>query len=112
MQHVMETVKTTSSWWVRIYIAGPAEVLKQVCREHCFNKGDCVNVMETDYIYTGGQESGVIVEWINYGRFPRNEKQMLDIATHLAQKLMVAGCQNSYSIVTPDDSFYCSRKRP
>ena len=104
-------VKTTTAFWVKIYIAGPVEVYKQICREHCFAKGDCVTFTETDYIYTGGEESGVIIEWINYARFPRTEKEIWDAASELAKQLIEAGCQSSYSIVSPKDSIYCSRRK-
>jgi hypothetical protein len=41
-----------------IYIAGPVAKIESVCRKFC-ERGMCVTVTPTTYIYTGGSEGGV-----------------------------------------------------
>ena len=98
------------SYWARIYIAGPISEIEQVCREFVLEVGLCVTVTPTKYIYTGGEETGVIVELINYPRFPSTPDEVNNKALTLADKIMVQTCQGSYTIVTPDETVYYSRR--
>ena len=66
-------VKEVDTYWVRIYMAGDLQIAKHICREFCM-VGLCINISETDYIYTMGEEIGFCVELINYPRFPATEK--------------------------------------
>jgi hypothetical protein len=81
-----------------IYIAGDLEQAKQTCREWCMRVGGCVTVEPVAYIYTGGEETGVRVGFINYPRFPATE----DI-------LRSRAC-DSYSIVGPRETEWFSRR--
>ena len=93
-----------------IFIAGDIEQAKQVCREHCLSVGLCVTVEPVAYIYTGGEEAGVRVGLINYPRFPATSENIAEKARTLADLLMHRLCQNSYSIVGPDQTTWFSRR--
>lgn len=93
-----------------IFIAGDLAKAKQICREFCFEIGLCVTVAPVDYIYTGGEESGVRVGLINYPRFPVDKLELENKAYQLAQKLMFGLCQHSFSIVGPEKTEWFSRR--
>jgi len=76
------------------------------------NVGACVTVESVDYIYTGGEESGVRIGFINYPRFPADSSHILESAKGLAELLMMDMCQHSYSITTPETTFWRSRRAP
>ena len=63
--------------------------------------GACVTVEPIDYIYTGGEEAGVRVGFINYPRFPSDCETLRARAADLAERLRQRLCQHSYSIVGP-----------
>jgi hypothetical protein len=68
-----------------------------------------VTVTPTDYIYTGGGEAGVIVEIINYPRFPSEPADITQTAVDLGMTLMHKLYQRSFSVVTPDDTVRYTR---
>ena len=95
-------LQTTNSYYARIYIAGDVSHAKRICAKWVTKHGGCVNVSETEYIYTGGQEKGIIVEFINYPRFPVDSYQLTVKAKELGDILRKKLSQRSYSIQTPD----------
>ena len=101
---------TNYTWWARIYIAGSVAVARQTCSRVAMSIGLCVTVTKTDYIYTGGQESGVIVELINYPRFPKETYEITAQAMTLASTLMVDLYQGSASVMTPQKTVWMSRR--
>ena len=105
----MET-KTEETIRVDIFIAGDLQQAKQVCREWCLEVGACVTVEPVDYVYTGGEEAGVRIGFINYPRFPSNQFEIVDKANRLADLLMNRLCQHSYSIVGPSHTTWVSRR--
>lgn len=104
------TKKTAPTIRIDIFIAGDILQAKQVCREYCMEVGACVTVEPVDYIYTGGQEAGVRIGFINYPRFPTDVWGIKDKAGELARRLMERLCQHSYSIVCPDETIWHSRR--
>lgn len=106
----MVTMTTAPTIRFDIFIAGDVDQAKQVCREHCFDVGLCVTVEPVTYIYTGGEEAGVRVGLINYPRFPTDTATLHDKARGLADMLMHRLCQNSYSIIGPDETEWFSRR--
>lgn len=102
--------KKIQTYWANIYIAGPKDIIKQVCREYCMQVGLCVTVKDVDYIYTGGEEQGVEIGLINYPRFPSKEPEIFSQAIELGHKLMEKACQKSFSITTPTETHFYSRK--
>lgn len=103
-------IETTDSMRFDIFIAGDCDQAKQVCREHCMAVGLCVTVEPVAYIYTGGEESGVRVDLINYARFPSTHDELLAKAQALAVLLMERLCQHSFSIVGPNLTEWHSRR--
>lgn len=83
---------------VEIFIAGDAEKARQICQKFCDDRGLCVTVTETTYVYTGGREAGVIVGLINYPRFPSDAAAIGDKAAHLALRLREGLGQESFTI--------------
>lgn len=100
-------IQECSSFRARIYIAGPMDVAEQVIREFVM-QGACLNIHPNKYIYTGGEEIGYTVEFINYPRFPASEEQILESCMNLADKLLDKTFQKSYTIVTPYKSYFKS----
>jgi len=90
----------------KIFIAGDYATAQQVCREFCHEFGACVTVTPTEYVYTGGQEAGVIVGFINYPRFPQTGDQIKMRAFKLADRLRERLCQHSYTIVASDGTIW------
>lgn len=84
-----------------IFVAGDVDVARQVCREHTLEVPLCVNLAPVDYVYTGGMESGVRVELINYPRFDTPSERIYEKALDLAYRLMDRLCQVSCSVMTP-----------
>lgn len=102
--------KTSPTYWVKIFIAGPLDEIEQACRKFCL-KGLCVTVTPTNYIYTFGEESGVEIGIINYPRFPKEPEEILDTAQDLGFALMEDCCQGSFTIMTPDKTTFYSRRK-
>ena len=98
------------TFWAKIYAAGDIEAAKQVCREECFSEGLCVTVSPCEYIYTGGQEAGYSIGLINYPRFPSSADQIINRAKKLAESLVNKTYQDSFCIVTPENTYWYSRR--
>ncbi|MCJ8053810.1 hypothetical protein GB928_018295 [Shinella curvata] len=107
---MLPDLRTARTVRVDIFIAGDHQQAKQVCREWCMENGACVTVEPVDYIYTGGEEAGVRVGFINYPRFPASEAYITGRAENLAARLMLRLCQHSYSIVGPEETTWYSRR--
>lgn len=106
----METrVVDCDSFWIKIYMAGDINFAKQICQEYCLT-GLCVNLSETDYIYTMGSEKGFVVELINYARFPKTNNELTNTAQELANLLLERLFQGSYTLMTPEKSYFFSRR--
>lgn len=89
------------TYWVKIYIAGPIEVAKQFIRKRAKQKGMCVTIEPTTYIYTGGEEAGYVVGLINYPRFPKEITEIWNEAVLLADALRLETGQDSFTIMDP-----------
>jgi len=92
-------METCNSGSVKIFIAGNVQRAKQLCAEFV-EKGACVNVVETEYIYKYGMEQGVIVEFINYPRFPKTPDQVIRDAFQLGKMLMRGLHAGSFTIAS------------
>lgn len=91
---------------IQIYIAGDLQQCKNACREYCDKHGFCVTVTPTDYVYTGGEESGVIVGLINYPRFPVEPHILFSHAYDLAKNYLIPMMeQDTCTIMSPNKSF-------
>lgn len=105
-------MQEAATYWARIYIAGNRADAERVCRSFTFGNGACVTVTPTEYVYSGGQESGVIVGLINYPRFPSTPEKIDEQAEWIAECLMEALHQRSYTIETPKSTRWFSRSMP
>lgn len=101
--------KSTKSRTYRIWMAGNYANAEEICRKYC-ERGMCVSITPMNYIYTGGEESGFCVTFINYPRFPSSIGQMFLKAKKLGDILMKALHQHSYSLEGPRVThFYSTR---
>ena len=71
---------------------------------------DCVTITPTEFRYVGGSEPGVIVGWIQYPRFPREEKEIEMRSINLAKSLMYGLNQCRITITTPKHSIMLENK--
>ena len=104
------TKEQCDTFYCNIFVAGDIAIIKQICREHCFEVGLCVTVTPTDYIYTGGEEAGAIIGLINYPRFPEDAHKIILKATKLGRILMEKCFQKSFSITMPGKTIRYSRE--
>lgn len=72
--------------------------------------GLCVTVTPCNFIYTGGQESGVSIGLLNYPRFPKEPTAITARAMKLAERLMVDLCQWPALVVTPEETTWINRR--
>lgn len=77
----------------------------EIIQEYCDSVGFCVSVTETKYIYSNGNENGVIVGLINYPRFESTPHKILQKAIEIGDILMIAFKQNRYTIVCPERTY-------
>ena len=106
----LPTHNISSAFYATIFMAGDISVAKKVCQEECDREGLCVTVEPTTYIYTGGSEEGFRIGFINYARFPSKPQKIIDRARKLAKLLLERCAQTSFSIVTPNASYYWSKR--
>jgi len=102
-------VLKNKTYWVKIYMAGDFAVAKETCRKFV-ESGLCVNINRLDYIYTFGEQSGFVVELIQYPKFPDTEHSILNKATSLMEILLEKCHQKSCTIMTQEDSYYVERE--
>lgn len=97
-----------ASYWVKVYIAGPIDVAKQIIRKRAKEVGMCITIEPTTYMYTGGEEDGYVVGFINYARFPKSNKDIWSEAQDIANLLKDGTYQDSYTIMDPAKSIWVS----
>jgi len=102
--------KTVKTYWVKIYVSGPIEVVKQACRQECLERGLCVTVEPTTFIYTGGEEQGAVIGLVNYPRFPTSAGSIRARAQRLALAVLETTCQHSVMVMTPEDTTWFSKR--
>lgn len=102
-------VARAPSYTAKIHIAGDYAQALEACRVWC-ETGACVSVAKTTFVYTGGEETGVVVTLINYPRFPATPGQMDEKAIALAEHLIAALHQHSASVETHRTVFWLSRR--
>lgn len=95
-------MKECKSISVNIYMAGRIESAAELCRTYFEERGGCVTITPTRYVYTGGVEIGFIVGFINYPPYPvDDEDALIRKAKDLADELRQALRQQSYTIQGP-----------
>lgn len=86
---------------VSIFMAGSPAVAADFCRRWFEERGGCVTVTATRYVYTGGEEMGFVIGFINYPPYPDDEDGLMHKATELAEVLRQHLNQQSYTILGP-----------
>lgn len=104
------SIKSAPTIRYEIFVAGDYDRARHICREYCLEVGLCVTVEKVDYIYTGGEESGVKIGLINYPRFPVDKLELENKAFSLSQKLMIGLCQHSFTLIGPDKTEWFTRR--
>ncbi len=105
-------MKIEPAWWANIYVGTydkdeglniNIDELKWVCQDYCDEIGYCVSFTPTNFIYSHGDEPGVIVGCIQYPRFPKTNEENRRRALVLSEKLMKKANQCRVTIMMPDD---------
>ena len=103
-------VKNAPTWVAQIFLSGPIEVAKQILREEFSNKGCCVTIEPTLYVYTGGEETGYVVGVRSYPRFPADcPGDLHDKAMAIAETLVRRTFQMSAMVVEPLNTYWLYR---
>lgn len=107
-------MKTTKSFNVQIWVGlregygsniFSIEDVRKICDEYVNEEKDCITITPTEFMYVNGWEPGVIIGFINYPRFPREEYIITDRAFVLASLLKKGLKQFRVSIVTPTETY-------
>ena len=104
------TEESCETYWIKIYIAGPIEVAKQIIREECYREGLCATIEPTDFIYTGGEEKGYVVGLINYPRFPASKESIWQRSEIVLNLLLDKTYQKSALMMSPTNTKWISKK--
>lgn len=91
-----------STYTVILSMAGDITQAKVFLRKECYKKGLCVTVMPTTFLYTGGEEEGFEVGFVNYPRFPSTPDNLYARARNIAEEMLPFMCQLSCLLVAPD----------
>lgn len=94
-----ETNRHEQTRVVELFMAGDVEHAKQIVRRFCKDRPCCVTVTSTTYIYRGGEESGFVVGFRNYPRFPSDQYTLRTMAFDLGGWLRNELGQDSYMVV-------------
>ena len=100
---------TAPSCCVSIYIAGDLPMIRYYCREFCM-EGLCVTVTPTEFVFTGGMESGAQIGLVNYPRFPSTPEKIEATAERLTRFLIERLHQHSALIDTPEATIWLTRR--
>ena len=73
--------------------------------EWCNEKKQCVTVTPTRFIYVNGAETGTLIGFINYPRFPYEKEEILNRALELGELLRKRFGQFRVSVTTPEMSY-------
>jgi hypothetical protein len=96
---------------VQIFLAGDLSDIRRACRLFVM-QGLCVTVEPTEFIYTGGSETGAAIRLVNYPRFPSDEATLMQKAEALAGELIEAACQWSALVVGPTETKWLTCRSP
>lgn len=110
MKHESTKTKSEPTCQVTIYVAGNYEDALRICNKHCTEVGLCVTVSRTDFSYSYGMESGVMIGLVNYPRFPSTKEEVNEKANELAEKLMYELCQRTALVVGPEITTWLYRE--
>lgn len=107
---MMKELTVEHPYAVTIYVAGDLDEIRRTCRRQTFAVGLCVTVTATEFIYTGGAESGAAIGLVNYPRFPKDPETVFAQACDLAEALMTELYQWSVLVQAVDRSVWMTRR--
>jgi len=84
---------------VEVYMAGDISQAKQIVRLFVYREKCCVTVQPIDYFYNGGEESGFVIGFRQYPKFPKSQTEIKELAEKLAKELRCGIHQDSYMVV-------------
>lgn len=90
------------TYQVTVFVGGDVATAKRWLREECYRSGLCVTVTPTTFVYTGGDEDGLAIGFVNYPRFPSTRDEIWNRAHAIATALVVALCQKTALVVATD----------
>jgi len=94
-------VKTVDTSVVQIWIGGDEADARRFFRLVSYKVGLCVTVTRTTFVYTGGEESGLCIGFVNYPRFPTTPEILEERALSLVPSLIETLCQRTALVVGP-----------
>jgi hypothetical protein len=100
------------TYTIRVYMAGDIAHAKQLLRAECYGRGLCVTIEPTTFIYTGGEEAGFVVGFVNYPRFPSKPAELMERAKDMVYELMLPLNQRSALLVAPDKTIWITVEPP
>ena len=103
-------IKTNNTYWVKIYISGDINASKQIIQKYALNNGICVTINPTIFVYTGGRENGVVVQLINYPRFPESDTVIWKKAEKIAKLLLDGTYQYSALIMDSEKTTWITKR--
>lgn len=80
------------------------EEVEELMQKFVDENNECVTITPTKFVYTKGNEPGVIVGLIAYPRFAKSDFIIKERAVEIGKILMVAFKQNRLTITTPEQS--------
>lgn len=102
-------INETEAYQCSIYIAGNMNTIEETCPEFC-ERGACVSIQPTTFVYTTGREFGAEIKFISYARFPKGRDKWNEDAIELA-KLLIEKChQHSCTVIDDQKSIMLTRK--
>lgn len=96
------------SYPVSLFIGGDYDKAVKSTREYCDKYPWCFTVTKTKYVYTGGEEDGLIIGLINYPRIQWPPHVIRQHAIELGKKLIVDLDQQSFSVQDPHETVWYS----
>lgn len=102
-------IKSAAAYKAEVFIAGDLAKATEICQTFC-ERGLCVTIEPTNYVFTGGQEMGVRVGLINYARFPKPWAEIWNTAIEIGHALKEGLDQGSFTVQDKDTSVFFSTR--
>lgn len=99
-------INEVETFYANIHVAGDYDVARSACREIAYGFGFCFQLHKVDYVYSGGEESGLLIRVINYPRFPRTPEEITKLTVEFAKIIADKLCQKSFTVETKTDTMY------
>lgn len=106
---VMHKTMKADAYKVEIFIGGDYVKALDICERFC-ERGLCVTVERTMYVFKGGRCEGVRVGLINYARFPSHQISIWSTASELALDLLDGLEQGSFTVQDHEVSYFYTRR--